>query len=84
MDKSKEVILYTVTWCPHCVRIIEFLDKKKVQYKNYDVDASDDRWKEALKLTGGEDIVPVIKIGSDSNYGAFNDLFAAWIENKLG
>ena len=77
------VQVYTVAWCPHCVRILSFLEKTGVPFLNYDVDDDDARWREALALTGGVDLVPVLVIGTESRYGAFTTDFQDWIKNRL-
>lgn len=81
--KQPEIILYTVTWCPHCQQIVSFLNSLEVDYKNLDVEESDDVWQDSLKLTGGADMVPVIKIGEHVRFGPFNSDFQNWIEQKL-
>jgi len=75
MGKSKNILLYTVSWCPHCAAIKRFLDSKGEKYREFDVEADDARWKEALARTGGQDIVPVIDVDGKVLFGAFNRSF---------
>ena len=84
MGKEKKVLLYTVAWCPHCVAIISFLNSNGVKYKNFDVEAKDSWWKEALSRTGGEDIVPVIDVDGQVIWGVFNQAFEDNLKKLLG
>ncbi|NLI76336.1 MAG: glutaredoxin family protein [Candidatus Riflebacteria bacterium] len=63
--------VYTVTWCPHCVNLLSWLDQEGIPYRNHDVDASDADWQVALRLTGGIDIVPVVERCGQAVWGAF-------------
>ncbi len=83
MAQAKSVVVYTVAWCPHCIAILSFLDREKIVYQNHDVDYDDVRWHEALALTGGQDLVPVINIGGDVKFGAFNGSFEDWIRRQM-
>lgn len=76
--------IYTVTWCPHCIRFKEWLDASGIAYLDHDVDADDQAWQEALALTGGCDIVPVAEAGGRAVWGAFNDDFRQKIMTLLG
>jgi len=46
--------IYTVTWCPHCIRFKAWLDESRIAYLDHDVDFDDAAWREALILTGGD------------------------------
>ncbi len=83
MAQAKSVVVYTVAWCPHCVAILSFLDAEGITYQNYDVDYNDVQWHEALALTGGQDLVPVINIEGNVKFGAFNSSFADWIRQHM-
>lgn len=80
---SPEVVVYTVAWCPHCVRILSFLGTIGIPFVNYDVDSDEARWREALSLTGGVDMVPVLKIGQETRFGVFDSAFQDWIKNRI-
>ncbi|MBF0409752.1 MAG: glutaredoxin family protein [Candidatus Riflebacteria bacterium] len=80
----KKVNVYSVTWCPHCVRAKNYLDQLGIRYVDYDVDRDEEAWKKALALTGGMDIVPVIECEGDVIYGAFNQSFESRLREILG
>ncbi len=79
----KKVEVYTVTWCPHCVRLLEYLDSRGIPFANHDVDSSDEKWKEALSFTGGVDIVPVVNVEGRAIFGAFTPDFQMRLEKLL-
>ncbi len=81
---KKKILLYTVTWCPHCVAIISFLDSNKIQYKNFDVEENDEWWQQALSRTGGVDIVPVIDVEGQVLWGVFDTSFESRLRKLLG
>ncbi len=73
--------VYTVTWCPHCVNLLSWLEQEGIPYRNHDVDASDADWQAALRLTGGIDIVPVIERGGQAVWGAFTPALKARVRS---
>ncbi len=75
--------IYTVTWCPHCIRFKAWLDESRIAYLDHDVDFDDAAWQEALALTGGVDIVPVAEIGGQSVWGHFNESFKERVRHLL-
>jgi glutaredoxin len=83
MENKTPILLYSVTWCPHCVAIKRFLNAQGIAYRDFDVDADDPAWKDMLKLTGGVDLVPVLVIGGQVRFGGFNRAFEDWITAKV-
>ncbi|HEY9070953.1 MAG TPA: glutaredoxin domain-containing protein [Candidatus Ozemobacteraceae bacterium] len=75
--------IYTVTWCPHCIRFKAWLDESRIAYLDHDVDFDDAAWQEALILTGGVDMVPVAEIGGQSVWGPFNEAFKERVRRLL-
>ncbi|HNV70821.1 MAG TPA: glutaredoxin family protein, partial [Candidatus Ozemobacteraceae bacterium] len=71
------------TWCPHCIRLLEFLRRERIPFQNFDVDEDDERWQEAMKLTGGIDIVPVVEKRGEVVFGAFNSSFEKRLRDLL-
>ena len=71
--------VFTVAWCPHCIGLLAFLDKAKIGYQNFDVDDDDQHWQEAMRLAGGQDIVPVVECKGSVAFGQFN----AAMEKKI-
>jgi glutaredoxin 3 len=74
------VILYTTTWCPYCIRAKRLLDKKDVSYTDINVSKGDARAK-MIALTNGT-TVPQILI-NDHPIGGCDELFALERSGKL-
>jgi glutaredoxin len=70
-----QVKLYTISTCPHCRAVREFLKRNDVEFDEYNVDEDEERWKEALSKTGGLDIVPVVDIDGQA---VFAPLLESW------
>ena len=83
MKESHPLRVFTVTWCPHCVRLLDYLQREKIPFQNFDVDEDNDRWQEAMKLAGGVDIVPVVEHRGDVVFGAFNGSFEKRLRDFL-
>lgn len=65
--------VYIVQWCPHCKLLINWLNSQKINYNLFDVDYDEKAWQQALKLTGGIDIVPVVEFeNGKAVWGPFN------------
>jgi glutaredoxin len=65
--------VYTVVWCPHCRYLLAWLAKEGIPFIDHDVEASEIAWKNALRLTGGVDIVPVVERHGQAAWGAFSE-----------
>lgn len=83
MTEAKTLRVFSVTWCPHCVRLIEFLRREQIPFENFDVDDDDERWREAMQLAGGLDIVPVVEHRGEVIFGAFNGSFEKRLRDIL-
>ena len=62
--KYPRIVLYSVSWCPHCREAKEYLTSHDIPFINRDVEEDDDAMKdltEKYKSTG----VPLIVIGND-------------------
>jgi glutaredoxin-like YruB-family protein len=62
--KYPRIVLYSVSWCPHCKEAKEYLTSHNIPYLNKDVEMDDNAMQELTskyKSTG----VPVIVIGND-------------------
>jgi glutaredoxin 3 len=66
-DQAKQyprIVLYSVSWCPHCKEAKEYLTSHNIPFINRDVELDDSAMQEVTgkyKSTG----VPVIVIGND-------------------
>lgn len=68
-----EIIIYTLSWCPHCKALKEYLNNKSVEYKNIDVEENEDAAEEIIKKTG-QSSFPVVQIEEDIIVGFDKDL----------
>lgn len=62
--KYPQIVLYSVSWCPHCKEAKEYLTSHNIPFTNKDVELDDNAMTELTgkyKSTG----VPVIVIGKD-------------------
>jgi glutaredoxin-like YruB-family protein len=62
--KYPQIVLYSVSWCPHCKEAKEYLTSHNIPFTNKDVELDDNAMQELTskyKSTG----VPVIVIGKD-------------------
>lgn len=64
-----EVKIYTKPGCPYCAAAKEDLQKRGVEYREFDVKADPKHAEAALEYSGGERIVPVIVTGDDVQLG---------------
>ncbi len=77
-----DVVVYTSTVCPYCIRAKKQLDAKGVAYKELNIDENPDYIDEAVRKSGGRTTVPQIFIG-DVHVGGCDELFALDREKKL-
>ncbi len=76
-----EVIMYSKTVCPYCVKAKFLLKRKNVDFKEIMVD-SDSVREEMIKKSGGRMTVPQIFIGG-KHVGGCDDLYALEDAGKL-
>lgn len=63
-SKYPKIVLYSVSWCPHCKQVKEYLTKNDIPFINRDVELDN----EAMNLLTNKyksDMVPIIVIGND-------------------
>lgn len=77
-----EIIVYTLTTCPFCVRAIELLNNKGLSYKEIITDGNTELREESKKLSGGKTSVPQIFINGVS-VGGCDELYAADANGEL-
>jgi glutaredoxin 3 len=75
------VIVYSTTYCPYCVRAKDLLTRKGQAF--HEINAEDDAVREEMiKKANGRRTVPQIFI-NDLHIGGFDDLYALDKEGKL-
>lgn len=78
------VVVYTIRSCPHCAKVRALFTNNGVQFTEYDVDKDEIRWREAMALAGGKDIVPVIDIDGKIFFGAYTPKMDRELKKELG
>ena len=78
----KKVIIYTGDLCIHCDWAIDLLNKKKIQFIEYNVAKDVSKREEMLKKSNGAKTVPQIFIG-DHHVGGNSELQALERDGKL-
>ncbi|MDD2318482.1 MAG: glutaredoxin domain-containing protein, partial [Geobacteraceae bacterium] len=58
------IVIYTVSWCPHCKEAKEYLSGRKIPFINLDVE-EDESAREVLLNKYQATSVPLIVIGND-------------------
>lgn len=71
---SAEVVIYTTRTCPFCIRALQLLDSKQVQYTHIAVDGQPEL-RAQMAEKAGRTSVPQIWIG-ERHVGGCDDLFA--------
>lgn len=72
-DPSKQVVMYSTSWCPHCQRARDHFRTRGIPYVEYDIE-KDETAKQAYKSFGGK-IIPVIFVGKRRMNGFSADGF---------
>jgi len=77
-----KIEIYTRPMCGFCFRAKKLLDKKGVNYVEYDIWAESGRKQEMLKRANGRSTVPQIFVGS-THVGGCDELLAVERAGKL-
>ncbi len=77
-----DILIYTTTVCPFCVRAKMLLDKKGATYQEVNLNKEPGRREEMLERSGGRRTVPQIFIG-DTHVGGCDDLYELELDGKL-
>jgi glutaredoxin len=78
------VVLYTIRSCPHCAKVRALFRTHGIRFTEYDVDKDEIRWREAMALAGGQDIVPVVDIDGKIFFGAYTPKMEQQLKKELG
>lgn len=77
-----EVIIYSTTACPYCVRAKQLLERKGVEYKEINLSKEDPQVRLDLMQRTNHRTVPQIFI-NEQFIGGFDQLYALEREGKL-
>ena len=77
----KEVVIYTVDYCPYCKKAIMLLNEKNIKYKQIDITQNEQEYRERLgqyyaiegKVTVPQIIIGGKRIGGLDNLSAMNE-----------
>lgn len=77
-----QIVLYSVSWCPHCKEAKEYFTRNNIPFINRDVEVDE---KAMEKLTGdyNSNGVPVIVIGTGSNEVVVKGFTPELFQNSL-
>jgi len=67
-----KITTYTLSWCPHCKALKEYLNSKKLEYENIDVEENDDAAEDIIEKTGQSGF-PIIDIDGEILIGFDKD-----------
>jgi glutaredoxin 3 len=77
-----DIVIYTKSWCPYCVRAKSLLKKKNQTFREIGIDGKADLRAEMIKKAGGASTVPQIFIGP-RHVGGCDDLVALERKGEL-
>lgn len=69
-----EIVMYTTTWCPYCMRAKALMQEKQVPFEEINLDQQPERRAEMLTRANGRRTVPQIFIDG-AGIGGCDDLF---------
>ena len=76
------VTIYTKPYCPYCVRAVELLEQKGVQFTEIEAAFDPAKRQEMMQRSGGRMTFPQIFIG-DRHIGGCDDMMALERQGKL-
>ena len=79
---NENVIIYTTSLCGFCYRAKSLLKRRKIPYKEIDIDLDYEKRSEMIKKSNGKTSVPQI-FYKNLHIGGCDDLFKLEKENKL-
>jgi glutaredoxin 3 len=56
-----KITIYTLSWCPHCRALKEYLSSKKIVYENIDMEENEEAAEDIIEKTGQSGF-PIIDI----------------------
>ena len=67
-----QIKIYTLSWCPHCNALKEYLNNRKIAYENIDVEENEQAADEITEKTGQSGF-PIIYIDEEIIIGFNKD-----------
>lgn len=67
-----KITTYTLSWCPHCKALKEYLNAKKIEYENIDVEENEEETEDIIEKTGQSGF-PIIDIDGEIIIGFDKD-----------
>ena len=77
-----QVTIYTKPYCPYCVRALDLLESKGVEFTEIEAAFDPDKRQEMIRRAGGRATFPQIFIG-DRHIGGCDDMMALERAGKL-
>ncbi|MFA5855820.1 MAG: glutaredoxin domain-containing protein [Candidatus Pacearchaeota archaeon] len=59
-----KIITYTLSWCPHCKELKDYLSEENIEYEDIDVENNEDAAEDIIEKTG-QDGFPIILINEE-------------------
>jgi glutaredoxin 3 len=82
MSSQPDIVIYTTSTCPYCVRAKALLDKKQLAYEEISVDGDPVARAKMTARANGRTSVPQIFFG-DTHIGGCDDLYDLHYDGKL-
>lgn len=79
---ASKVEIYTWSTCPFCIRALNLLDRKKVDYIEYCIDGDNNAREEMTQKANGRSSLPQIFI-NDQHIGGCDDIYELEFQGKL-
>ena len=77
-----DVVMYTKTWCPYCLRAKALMQDKGVAFEEINLDEHPERRREMIERADGRTTVPQIFIGGQG-VGGCDDVFELERKGRL-
>jgi len=78
-----KIEIYSSSWCPYCVRAKALLQKKGMEFVEYNIETDSGRHEEMLRRSEGARTVPQIFINDRHVVGGCDGLYALERRNEL-
>ena len=82
MSAMAHVTIYTKPYCPYCIRALDLLEKKGVEFTEIEAAFDPEKRTEMIQRSGGGSTFPQIFIGDD-HIGGSDDMMALERAGKL-